>query len=41
MNFWLNVLNEKAESAKWHFNMRDALALMGSHTLIDNQVRLV
>ena len=40
LNFWLVILNNQAESAKWEFTTSDALALMGSHTLIDNQVRV-
>ena len=40
LNFWLVILNDQAESAKWEFDSGEALALMGSHTLIDNQVRI-
>lgn len=36
-SFWLNILNNAAESDLWKFTIDDAIALMGSHNLIDNQ----
>jgi hypothetical protein len=33
----LNKLNSVAESDTWKFSIEEGLALMGSHTLIDNQ----
>ena len=37
-SFWLNDLNSKAEGSEWEFTIAEGLALMGSHTLMDNQV---
>jgi hypothetical protein len=37
LNFWLNKLNNVAEPG-YKFTVGEALALMGSHTLMDNQV---
>ena len=41
LNFWLVILNNQAAGPEWKFDAGEALALMGSHTLIDNQVRAI
>jgi hypothetical protein len=37
LTFWLEKLNSRTPDPKWHLTATEALALMGSHTLIDNQ----
>ena len=36
LEFWLNTLNQYTEGNAWDFTVEDSLALMGSHTLMDN-----
>ena len=36
-SFWMNKMNAVAEEG-YKFTIGEALALMGSHTLMDNQV---
>jgi hypothetical protein len=38
LNFWLKKLNANVANDRYKFTVGEALALMGSHTLIDNQV---